>query len=188
MDKKMLDTECSITICRQSGDKWQSKTLFLTILDLRSSTVLKFSMAPYLLWFHVFASYWAKTDSYIRVRSIFFMTRGWTRLLTFRSQILSVWFFLYSLCTFPAMWLLPSSVIIKPNRQKGPIIKTYKLCLLCCAAWSRSSLLAISQSTKALGLSDTAHTEQAAQISQLQRFTYFNNQGVLPFSESCIMY
>ena len=32
----------SIAICRQCGDKWQSKTLFLTIFDLRSSIVLAF--------------------------------------------------------------------------------------------------------------------------------------------------
>ena len=31
----------------QSGDKRQSKTLFLTILDLRSSIVLSFSIATY---------------------------------------------------------------------------------------------------------------------------------------------
>ena len=37
-----------IVICRQSGDKRQSKTLFLTILDLRSSIVLTFSIAAYL--------------------------------------------------------------------------------------------------------------------------------------------
>ena len=41
----MLETVLSIAICRQSGDKWQSKTLFLTILDLRSSTVITFSIA-----------------------------------------------------------------------------------------------------------------------------------------------
>ena len=31
-DQKSLETVFSIAICRQSGDKWQSKTLFLTIL------------------------------------------------------------------------------------------------------------------------------------------------------------
>ena len=30
-----------------SGDKWQSKILFLTIIDLRSSIVLTFSIATY---------------------------------------------------------------------------------------------------------------------------------------------
>ena len=29
---KLLETWFSIAICRQSGDKWKSKTLFLTIL------------------------------------------------------------------------------------------------------------------------------------------------------------
>ena len=37
-DQKSLETVFSIAICRQSGDKWQSKTLFLTIFDLRSIT------------------------------------------------------------------------------------------------------------------------------------------------------
>ena len=37
----------SIVICRQSGDTWQSKTLFLTLLDLRSSIVYTFSIAAY---------------------------------------------------------------------------------------------------------------------------------------------
>ena len=44
---KSLETVFSIAICRQSGDKRQSKTLFLTILDLRSSIVLTFSIAAY---------------------------------------------------------------------------------------------------------------------------------------------
>ena len=46
--KKSLETVFSIAICRQLGDKRQSKTLFLTILDLRSSKALKFSIAAYL--------------------------------------------------------------------------------------------------------------------------------------------
>ena len=37
---KLLETVFSIVICRQSGDKRQSKTLFLAILDLSSSIVL----------------------------------------------------------------------------------------------------------------------------------------------------
>ena len=45
---KSLETVFSIAICRQSGDKRQSKTLFLTILDLRPSIVLTFSIAAYL--------------------------------------------------------------------------------------------------------------------------------------------
>ena len=35
VDQKSLETVFSIAICRQLGDKWQSKTLFLTIFDLR---------------------------------------------------------------------------------------------------------------------------------------------------------
>ena len=34
----------------KSGDKWQSKTLFPTIFDLRSSIVLTFSIAAYPVW------------------------------------------------------------------------------------------------------------------------------------------
>ena len=49
-DQKSLETEFSIVICRQSGDKWQSKTLFLTIFYLRSSIVLAFSIAAYPVW------------------------------------------------------------------------------------------------------------------------------------------
>ena len=33
LDKKSLETEFSIAICRPTGDKWQSKTLFLEIFD-----------------------------------------------------------------------------------------------------------------------------------------------------------
>ena len=47
-DHKSLEKGFSIAICRQSGNKRQSKTLFLTILDLRSSIVLTFSIATYL--------------------------------------------------------------------------------------------------------------------------------------------
>ena len=45
---KSLKTVFLIAICRRSGDKRQSKTLFLMILDLRSSIVLTFSIAAYL--------------------------------------------------------------------------------------------------------------------------------------------
>ena len=38
-DQKLLETEFSIAICRPTGDKWQSKTLFLAIFDLCSSSV-----------------------------------------------------------------------------------------------------------------------------------------------------
>ena len=39
VDKKSLETEVSIAICRLNGDKWQSKTLFLAIYDPRWSIV-----------------------------------------------------------------------------------------------------------------------------------------------------
>ena len=47
VDQKSLETVFSIAIYRQTGDKWQSKTLFLTIFDLRSSVVLTFLIATY---------------------------------------------------------------------------------------------------------------------------------------------
>ena len=49
-EQKSTETVFSIAICRQSGDKWQSKTLLLTIFDLRSSIVLTFSIAAYPVW------------------------------------------------------------------------------------------------------------------------------------------
>ena len=48
---KSLETAFSFAICRQSGDKWQSKTLFLTIFDLRLSIILTFSIAAYPVWY-----------------------------------------------------------------------------------------------------------------------------------------
>ena len=39
VDKKSLETEFLIAICRNTGDKWQSKTLFLSIFDPRSLIV-----------------------------------------------------------------------------------------------------------------------------------------------------
>ena len=39
--KKSLETEFWITICGPTGDKWQSKTLFLVIFDRRSTIVKK---------------------------------------------------------------------------------------------------------------------------------------------------
>ena len=44
---KIARNSVSISICRQSGDKWQSITLFLMIFDLRSSIVLMFSIVAY---------------------------------------------------------------------------------------------------------------------------------------------
>ena len=39
VDQKSLKTVFLIAICRHTGDKWQSKTLFLSIFDQRSSIV-----------------------------------------------------------------------------------------------------------------------------------------------------
>ena len=39
IDQKSLETEFLIGICRPTGDKWQSKTLFLLIFDPRSLIV-----------------------------------------------------------------------------------------------------------------------------------------------------
>ena len=47
-DHKSLEKVFSIAICRQSDNKRQSKTLFLTVLDLRSSIVITFYIAAYL--------------------------------------------------------------------------------------------------------------------------------------------
>ena len=38
-DQKLLETEFLIFICRPTGDKWQSKTLFLEIFDPHLSIV-----------------------------------------------------------------------------------------------------------------------------------------------------
>ena len=47
VDQKTLETEFSIAICRHTGDKWQSKTLFLSIFDPCSSIVDSVSIATY---------------------------------------------------------------------------------------------------------------------------------------------
>ena len=39
VDQKSLETEFLIAICHHPGDKWQSKTLFLSIFDQRLSIV-----------------------------------------------------------------------------------------------------------------------------------------------------
>ena len=47
VDKKSLETEFSIAICRPTGDKWQSKTLFYAFFDphlLIFKSVLGFSL------------------------------------------------------------------------------------------------------------------------------------------------
>ena len=42
VDKKLLETEFLIAICRHTGDKWQSKMLFLSIFDQCLSIVDSF--------------------------------------------------------------------------------------------------------------------------------------------------
>ena len=54
IDKKSIETVFSIAIRRQCGDKWQSKTLFITIFDLHSSIVLVFSIAAYPVCLFIF--------------------------------------------------------------------------------------------------------------------------------------
>ena len=39
VDQKSIEAAFSIVICRHTGDKWQSKTLFLSIFDPRPSIV-----------------------------------------------------------------------------------------------------------------------------------------------------
>ena len=45
--QKSLETELSIVICRPTGDKWQSKTLFLAILIRVRRLLRVFSIAAY---------------------------------------------------------------------------------------------------------------------------------------------
>ena len=45
---KSLKTVFSSVISRQSGDKWQSKTLFLKMFELRSSIVLMIFLLPFI--------------------------------------------------------------------------------------------------------------------------------------------
>ena len=51
VDQKSIETLFSIAICRPTGDKWQSKTLFLSIFDPRSSIVGDVSIAAYPVWY-----------------------------------------------------------------------------------------------------------------------------------------
>ena len=48
-DKKSLETEFLIAICRHIGDKWQSKTLFLSIFYLVCRLLIAFSIVAYLV-------------------------------------------------------------------------------------------------------------------------------------------
>ena len=53
VDKKLLETEFLIVICRHTGDKWQSKTLFLAIFDPHSLIGKSVLIAAYqvCIWF-----------------------------------------------------------------------------------------------------------------------------------------
>ena len=50
VDQKLLEKEFLIAICRRTGHKWQSKTLFLAIFYLRSLTVKSFLIAVDPVW------------------------------------------------------------------------------------------------------------------------------------------
>ena len=50
LDKTSLETEFLIAICRQSGDKWQSKTLFLEIYIHVRRLLRVLSIATYPVW------------------------------------------------------------------------------------------------------------------------------------------
>ena len=47
LDKKSIETVFLIAICRPTGDKWQPKTLFLSIFDSVSRLLIKFMIAAY---------------------------------------------------------------------------------------------------------------------------------------------
>ena len=47
VDQKSSETVFSIAICRQTGDKWQSKTLFLAIFGPLLAIVKRDSIAAY---------------------------------------------------------------------------------------------------------------------------------------------
>ena len=50
VDIKLLETEFSIAICGPTGDKCQSKTLFLAIFDPHSLIVKSVFVAAYRVW------------------------------------------------------------------------------------------------------------------------------------------
>ena len=50
-DQKLLETVFSIAIYQLSGYKWQSKTMFIIIFELRSSIVLTFLIAANRVFF-----------------------------------------------------------------------------------------------------------------------------------------
>ena len=55
VDQKSIETVFSIAICRPTGDKWQSKTLFLSIFDPCSSLVVfDCRLSGVVKWFFLF--------------------------------------------------------------------------------------------------------------------------------------
>ena len=50
VDQKSIETVFLIAICRPTGDKWQSKTRFLSIFDPRLTIVDYVSIAAYPVW------------------------------------------------------------------------------------------------------------------------------------------
>ena len=50
VDQKSIETVFSIAICRHTGDKWELKTLFLSIFDPRSSILDNGLIAAYQVW------------------------------------------------------------------------------------------------------------------------------------------
>ena len=47
VDQKSIETMFLIAICRPTCDRWQSKTLFVSIFDPCSSMLITFSIAAY---------------------------------------------------------------------------------------------------------------------------------------------
>ena len=51
VDQKSLETKLLIAICRPTGDKWQSKTMFISILTRVRRLLRAFSIAAYAVRF-----------------------------------------------------------------------------------------------------------------------------------------
>ena len=73
-DKKSLETEFLIAFCRQTGDKWQSKTLFLGILIGVRQLLRAFMIAAYPVWCWVFffKSLLSSADFFFKIDIFFF--------------------------------------------------------------------------------------------------------------------
>ena len=64
-DKKSLETEFSIAICRSTGDKWQVKTLLLAIFNRVRQLLRAFSIDSYLVWLCKFNTILKRTNMVI---------------------------------------------------------------------------------------------------------------------------